>query len=152
MIERKGVYYALFGHCCCFCYQGSGMFVFSAPHPLGPWTQQPGRADLGCIANMSTPTPAEIHSLPLTAFPQPGQGCIYAGAKAASITRAQQNFVVEVPSPTTKEIDFVWTGDRWMQSPDGIKGHEPQTWTRLSFDTEGHVLPLVWMDEIEVDV
>ena len=31
LFERRGIYYALFGHCCCFCYQGSGMFVFQAP-------------------------------------------------------------------------------------------------------------------------
>lgn len=154
MIERLGTYYALFGHCCCFCYQGSGMFVFTAPHPMGPWTQQlqSGRADFGCVANATTPTPKQIHSLPVTAFPQPGQGCIYNGAKSASVTRAQQNFVVEIKSSSSNITDYVWTGDRWMQAPDGIKGHEPQTWTRLSFDSAGHVQPLEWVDELEVMV
>ena len=38
------------------------MFVFTAPHPLGPWTQQSqplsaGLVDLGCTANAETPTP-----------------------------------------------------------------------------------------------
>jgi hypothetical protein len=129
---------------------GSGMFVFQATHPLGPWTQQRGREDLGCVDNATTPTPSEIHSLPLTAFPQPGQGCIYNGAKAASVTRAQQNFIVEVPSTTGGDMDYIWTGDRWMQAPDGIKGHEPQTWTRLSFDDNGNVLPLEWVDELVI--
>jgi hypothetical protein len=98
LFERKGVYYALFGHCCCFCYQGSGMFVFQAPHPLGPWKQQ-ASGDLGCV-NGTTPTPGEPKwgspSLPLTARPQPGQGCLFNNAKQASVTRAQQNFVVQV--------------------------------------------------------
>jgi hypothetical protein len=98
LFERKGVYYALFGHCCCFCYQGSGMFVFQAPHPLGPWKQQ-ASSDLGCV-NGTTPTPGEPKwgspSLPLTARPQPGQGCLFNNAKQASVTRAQQNFVVQV--------------------------------------------------------
>ena len=40
-------------HCCRFCYQGSGMFVFTAPHPLGPWKQLPGVKDLGCQPNAS---------------------------------------------------------------------------------------------------
>ncbi len=43
------------------------------------------------------------------------------------MTQAQQNFVVEIPPKNTSSLpDFIWTGDRWMQSPDGIKGHEPQ--------------------------
>ena len=132
------------------------MFVFTAPHPLGPWKQQgpawsePG-SDLGCTANATTPTPAEQHTLPLTAFPQPGQGCIYNGARAASVSRAQQNFIVEVAT-ASGETEFIWTGDRWMQAPDGIKGHEPQYWDRLKFDEAGRILPMVWHDELVLDL
>ena len=153
MFERQGTYYALFGHCCCFCYQGSGMYVFTAPHPLGPWTQQTepdGTADYGCMPNATTPTPAEQHTLPATAFPQPGQGCLYGlppGGTAASATRAQQNFVFETPRG-----EFVWTGDRWMQAADGIKGHEPQFWARLEFDAAGRVRPMRWVDEVTIEL
>lgn len=35
--KRNGKYYVLFGHCCCFCYQGSGIQVFMADNPMGPW-------------------------------------------------------------------------------------------------------------------
>ena len=35
IFSRNGVWYALFGHCCCFCYQGSGLFVFTAATPMG---------------------------------------------------------------------------------------------------------------------
>merc|ERR1712217_372214 len=38
--KRQGLYYALFGHCCCFCYQGSGVMVYTAPSPKGPWRAQ----------------------------------------------------------------------------------------------------------------
>jgi hypothetical protein len=79
-------------------------------------------------------------------MPQPGQGCLYNNAKQVSITRAQQNFVIQVRSslrddlgvdaspsrffstccatPTvvspqvetgSGEIEYIWTGDRWMQ-------------------------------------
>ena len=34
MFERKGTFYALFDHCCCFCGGGSGAVV----HTLRPWT------------------------------------------------------------------------------------------------------------------
>ena len=28
----------MYGPICCFCHQGSGIEVWSAPNPLGPWT------------------------------------------------------------------------------------------------------------------
>ena len=153
LFERKGVYYAIFGHCCCFCYQGSGMFVFTALHPLGPWVQQPGRADIGCVAGDVMPTPAAAGTLPLTAIPQPGQGCLYNGVKAASPMRSQQNFIIQVE--TAAGTEYVWTGDRWMQAPDGVKGHEPQYWTKLVFDDSvqpAAILPLSWVDEFTLNV
>jgi|TARA_B110000977_G_scaffold131713_1_gene167789 hypothetical protein len=158
MFERSGIYYALFGHCCCFCYQGSGMFVFTAPHPLGPWTQQSqplsaGLVDLGCTANAETPTPKTNpmgKTLPLTATVTSGQGCVYKGAKAASVSQAQQNFVIEIPPSGGEDAqsDFIWTGDRWMQAPDGMKGHEPQYWGRLHFDAKGVVQRQVFEESI----
>ena len=37
MFKRRGVYYLLFGRFCCFCQEGSGIFVHTASSPLGPW-------------------------------------------------------------------------------------------------------------------
>jgi len=37
LFERKGTYFLLFGPTCCFCSEGSGADVWTAPHPLGPW-------------------------------------------------------------------------------------------------------------------
>ena len=112
--HKPGKYFLTTGYCCCFCFQGSGMITYTAPHPLGPWRRQ-GATDLGCIANASNPTPAEQHSLPLTAQPSPGQGCLYKGVQAASASRAQQNFVIPVTTPSGG-TEFIWTGDRWMQA------------------------------------
>jgi hypothetical protein len=137
---------------CLFCWQGSGMIVFSATHPLGPWHRQPD--DLGCIANASNPTPAEQGTLPLTAEYSPGQaralvvlagvsvcnvcsrskfrsanrglgqGCNYQGAIAASASRAQQNFVLPILT-SGGSTEYIWTGDRWMQV------RAPLSWLRL---------------------
>jgi Glycosyl hydrolases family 43 len=38
MFKRNGLYYLLTDYTCCFCTQGSGAQVFTAPHPLGPYT------------------------------------------------------------------------------------------------------------------
>ena len=39
---------------------------------------------------------------------------------------------------------------RWMQAPDGTKGHEPQFWTLMEFDAAGNVLPLKWTEAMSV--
>jgi hypothetical protein len=161
MFKRKNdagsdVYYALAGHCCCFCYQGSGMFVFWSRHPMGPWTQQSqdasrGLIDLGCTPNATTPTPLTNpmgRTLPTTAQTTSGQGCLY-NAAGASVTQAQQNFVIEIPSRMPGgSSEFIWTGDRSMQSPDGIKGHEPQYWGRLQFSSTGAISHQVYEENV----
>ncbi len=40
LMKRNGTYYALYGWCCCYCLQGSGVMVYRADSPLGPYTQQ----------------------------------------------------------------------------------------------------------------
>lgn len=40
IFKRKGVYYALFDFCCCFCSAGSGARILTAPTPLGPFTER----------------------------------------------------------------------------------------------------------------
>jgi hypothetical protein len=41
---RNSVWYLLYGATCCFCVEGSGSVVLTAPHPLGPWNYS--RVDL----------------------------------------------------------------------------------------------------------
>ena len=38
MLHRGSWYYLFFGPTCCFCHQGSGAEVWTATHPMGPWT------------------------------------------------------------------------------------------------------------------
>ena len=40
LLKRNGVYYATFGSCCCYCGSGSPVSVYTATHPLGPYTQR----------------------------------------------------------------------------------------------------------------
>ena len=245
---RNGLYYAIFGHCCCYCFQGSGAIVHTAPHPLGPWTSlgdvaciptpppapvQCGSAaensvlELGCaggatiaavsFASFGTPTgscaagwavgacnaanstsaiaalcvgrascsveastaffgdpclgtlkslaasvtcsaasgsmstPAASRgeaflaaigassSAPLAsvgAEPTPGQGCQYVNASTTSALRSQQSDIFEVDLAGGGTA-WVWAGDRWEQSWDGLKGHDPQLWVPIVFNDDG---------------
>ncbi len=142
MFRRGPTYYALFGHCCCFCYQGSGIIVHTASSPLGPWDVQSG-GDIAC----RPPGSGMPGQSPYGAAPTPGQGCLYNNSKDVSVTRSQQNFVIEVCEgrnatlmaqvQTSTGIAYVWTGDRWQQAPDGIKGHDPQYWVSMGVHPRG---------------
>jgi hypothetical protein len=58
-------------------------------------------------------------------IPTPGQGCQYANSSQSSVTRSQQNFIVEVAtvdSAGQPQTTYLYTGDRWQQSPDGVSG------------------------------
>ncbi len=146
MFKRGSLYYLLFGPFCCFCYQGSGIRVYTAPHPLGPYTPQ--GEDIACSSTGAGELAAPVGDGPV---PTPGQGCLFYAEDQVSATRAQQNFVVEVATSTGDTV-YLWTGDRWMQSPDGLKGHEPQFWVPLTFDAQGRIERVSWVDLFVMDV
>ncbi|KAH3756615.1 glycosyl family 43 [Pelomyxa schiedti] len=131
-------YYVLFGWCCCFCMQGSGIMVHKAESPLGPYVTQSG--DIACTES----------TLDAGAFPTPGQGCQYADPESTSVTKSQQNYVF--PVSTLTGVEYIWTGDRWQQSPDGLKSHDPQYWVPLEFTSSGDILPVSWIDSFTLDL
>lgn len=47
----SGQYFLTTGHCCCFCFQGSGMITFVAPHPLGQGPQFPFVPSAGPVSD-----------------------------------------------------------------------------------------------------
>jgi hypothetical protein len=262
VIQRNGVWYALFGHCCCFCEQGSGLFVHTASDPMGPWTRSTSPYDAVCeppqppppsnpfcalkqefnavtvdlecedgvidsvthaffgtptgdcpsyaagacddptfqayatatcvgqskctlasqgadpclgtiksisaVAHCSAPpggvspdgypgnpgtrsgdTVAVSTSAGVT--PTPGQGCLYGGSTDASVTRSQQAFIATLPDGSGGST-YLYIGDRWGQSPDGLKGHEPQYVFPLLFEANGTVAHLTWNDSVTFDV
>jgi len=141
LFKRKGLYYLLAGPMCCFCYQGSGIRVYTATSPLGPYTYQGQDIACGTISSSSSLSsssssssgsgsgslhdshiggPAAAAAAAVAAarddgpVSTPSQGCLFYDYDQASATRAQQNFVVEVRT-SAGEIEYLWTGDRWMQ-------------------------------------
>lgn len=104
IFRRKGTIYAMFGHGCCFCATGSGVNVFTATHPLGPWNSL-DFYDIGCD-NSTGHSGATI-------------------GNCASVVHAQQNCVFEVQT-SNGTTQMIWTGDRWMSAPDHKKSHDFQ--------------------------
>ena len=99
--RRGGTYYLSTGHLCCYCQEGSTAVIYTAQHPLGPYTAQ---------ANLSAAIPAQ--QTDITRFID-GQG----------------------------EEQFMYRGDRWQQSMDGRKSHDPTYFGLIQF-VDGVVQPL----------
>jgi hypothetical protein len=146
MFKRAGVYYSMFGHCCCFCAQGSGGYVYTAPAPLGPWTLQAPAAEADVVCAPPPPPSAARGA----GSPTPGQGCLYNGSDEVAVTKSQASYVVRVPTPNGTVL--LWAGDRWGQSPDGLKGHEPQYWAPLAFLSDGRVKHVEWVDNFTLTI
>jgi len=181
LFERKGIYYALFGWCCCFCKQGSNIMVHTAPHPLGPWTTQPSgpsyeRGDVSCVPKVGPSGATDggddaggdadggsaagggrgrgglLEAIGLGTIPTPGLGCEYKNASETSTTASQQNGIWLVDT-ADGTVEYLWVGDNWQQAPDGVKGHDPQTVLRLQFDdATGAVAFVNWTPSFQLDV
>ena len=152
LFRRGAVYYALFSWCCCFCRQGSGAMVWTAAHALGPYTLANSTAqpdgDVACVA---PPAAAGAGAPALPPADTPNQGCLYQSGTPRADTigapRSQQNSLIKLNLEGGRVI---WTGNRWGQSPDGIKGHEPQAWLPLTFARDGSVEPIRWLDSFDI--
>eukprot|EP00931_Biecheleriopsis_adriatica_P096244 TRINITY_DN6989_c0_g1_i1.p1 TRINITY_DN6989_c0_g1~~TRINITY_DN6989_c0_g1_i1.p1 ORF type:complete len:506 (-),score=97.51 TRINITY_DN6989_c0_g1_i1:65-1582(-) len=64
--------------------------------------------------------------------------------------KSQQNavFVVE----TSSGPEFIWSGDQWKTSPDGLKSHDFQYWSPMEFDDEDKPLQPDWKDEFTLNL
>jgi hypothetical protein len=84
MFRRKRQYYALFGHNCGCCRQGSEVFVFTASHPLGPWK---GGRDINTVDS------ADGHQ--------------------RRVVNGQSAFVLEIVPSAGGSSTFLWAADEW---------------------------------------
>lgn len=128
MFERRGWYYLAFGHVCCFCEEGAGATLKVARHPLGPWL------DTGVDLNP----------------PHPDASSDWSGRPIPT-----QNNHVFVARTASGEDQYIFTADLWRSAPDGLKSHDLQFWSKLTFDdtvTPPAIAPLTWVDDFEIDL
>lgn len=69
---------------------------------------------------------------------------------APHVIAAQEAFLFRLPLlDSAGEEQWVWAGDAWASAPDGIKSHDLQPWTRLTFNVAtGSPLPLQKVDQL----
>ncbi len=109
MFKRGNVYYLLAGADCCACAGGSNILVYTADHPLGPFTLQ---SDVG-----SNPSPFDAH--------EPDH----------YVTGAQGSDVIRVPG-VDGSVQFLWLGNQWVTAGEAghPRDHDLLYWTLLRFD------------------
>jgi len=145
LFKRKGIYYIIYGSCCCACREGSGAVVLSSTHISVPWTRQSRdvncNADVPICAGMASEFPAQRPTGDLT-------------------ISAQGISVSTIPTGVAGEYTYLWQGMRWLsgannptnctslctaptgvcaQSPDYRTAADFDYWIPLEFDQSGKV-------------
>jgi hypothetical protein len=123
LFRRGDLYYLMFDNTCGFCAAGTGARVYIARQPLGPFTYK-GNINRAGPQSRNLPSP----------WTKVGTG------RKDAIVKAQQSCVAVLPGPHGEQ--YLWMGDRWGSTPDGIKGHDLQYWAPLLFDPDGMIQQL----------
>ena len=65
---------------------------------------------------------------------------------------AQQFGVFHIPSSGMNATTYLYVGIRYGSAPDGMKCHEYQYWDELTFDEDGHALPMRFRPEVTLNL
>jgi hypothetical protein len=152
LFRRHNLYYALCGPRCYACPGGTEVQVLIASSPLGPyWAKSEGDINRASRDNPLSNVKTETWAISVCSSNVTDETDQSAEAKKgvpmiirdinAPLIPAQETWVARIP--TAGEPLFVWMGDQWDSTPDGIKGHNLQYWSPpLKFGTNGDILPL----------
>ena len=127
MFKRDGIYYLLVGVDCCACAGGSNILVYTAAHPLGPFTFQ---SDVG-----SNPSRFNAH------------------VPDHYVTGAQSTDVIRVPG-ADGSLQYLWLGNQWVTAggPGHPRDHDLLYWSILQFDGGGRVQHFVRQDVVTLSL
>jgi len=140
--KRDGLFYAMIGTDCCFCQWGADALVFTATNPVGNWT----------LAQVNETNYCADGHAPATHYASGFQNpCSLTDVLAVNYTIPAQQFGV-VSLRTSKGPSFLYYGERFRSSPDGIKARDFQAWIPLEFDGNGNIQKMQWLDQFQLDL
>jgi Glycosyl hydrolases family 43 len=232
LFKRRGIYYAVFGSCCCYCGSGSQVSVYTATSALGPYTKRnvlgaspvlptplsaapngtvtavlsaiyasncghatdlAKQATAACVGSANCTWSVCVENQPScppgspNAIPDPDFGCekdlsvswtcsgdAPGTTRHAHLAAPAEGEWAEVscyPAPPPRPIpfgsqqtdifsyvdsngekQFMYVGDHWQSSPDGLKSHDFTVWAPLVFDATGNVSSPGFLESFTVDV
>jgi hypothetical protein len=110
-----------------------------ASDPLGPWTEI-GESNYCADGKMP---PSQISSMSVNP-------CSLSDVQGTNFTIPAQQFNVATLKGKSGPL-YLFYGERFRSSPDGIKAHDYQAWIPLQFDAN-KVLPMKWLDSFVLDL
>ena len=141
IFKRKGIYYTMLSFDCCFCQWGSDARTFSTNNILGNWTYigqinycADGRALLSHVTDM-TINPCSINNTYGTNFTVPAQ-----------------QFNVATLQISQSETFYMYYGERFRSSKDGIKGHDFQAWIPIEFTDNDILQPMKFYENFTLNI
>jgi len=166
MFHRDQTYFVMLSFDCCFCQWGSDAVVFYAPSTLGPWRPQTNAtSDVAVIADKklaaaADPVPPanwtnEVNFCSTGQQPPPHvenmyiNPCSQLNVNGPNFTIPSQQFSVAVLTNSSGDKTFLYYGEHFRSSVDGLKSHDLQAWIPLNFK-DNRILPMQWLDSFEV--
>ena len=141
VFKRKGVYYTMLGVDCCFCQWGGDAHTYSTTNPLGNWTYV---GQLNYCADGKAP-PEHIAGMNINP-------CSLDNPYGTNFTVPAQQFNVATLPISSDETLYLYYGERFRSSPDGIKGHDFQAWIPIEFMENDIPKPMKFYDNFTIDI
>ena len=139
-MKQNNKYYVMIGSDCCFCEWGGDAIVFTATgSPLNQWNIQTRVNETNYCSNnqfpnMSIRTSGDINP------------CSPNNYTAVNYTLPSQQFSVSTLRTNNGNV-YMYNGENFESSSDGLKSHDLQTWIPLEFDNDGNIVPMKWQNQ-----
>ena len=141
VFKRNGIYYTMLSFDCCFCQWGSDAKTFATTNILGNWTYI-GQANY-CADGREPPD----HVNDMTINP-----CSINDPFGTNFTVPAQQFNVATLSITPQETLYLYYGERFRSSQDGIKAHDFQAWIPLEFTDDQRLVPMKFYANFTIEI
>jgi len=131
MFKRQGIYYAVFGSCCCYCGGGSPVTVYTAHAPLGPYTKRNvlgGSGNTGALSRLTALRAASgkvqggTLSIPFGSQRELGKHRGYLCSRLTCFSLLSETDIFSYVDDAGAE-QFMYIGDHWQSAPDRLKAH-----------------------------
>eukprot|EP01084_Bolivina_argentea_P296893 511403_1 len=141
---RNNKYYTMLGSDCCFCQWGGNAYVFIADNsPLNKWYLQSNNETNYCSngnePNWTLVTDKNVNPCSPNNYMQ------------MNFTLPSQQFSVSKLNTNNGHL-FMYNGENFKSSKDGLKSHDLQTWIPLQFDQNQNIKTMLWKDQWTVQL
>jgi len=133
-------FYTMLGTDCCYCQWGADALLLATNNPLGNWTET---TEMNNCADGKTPT--------ITGIDGKINPCSVGNVQGTNFTVPAQQFNV-ITFNTKSGKQYMYYGERFRSSPDGIKSRDFQAWIPIHLNERKAIQPMQWVDSFHIDL